>query len=127
VRKQYHFQPSAAGFDAWDVDRLIQLSSALPVRQVALDSFWQLDTVYWTEPFTVRTFADHVRLVQAVDPTHSIVLAGDGRVMDGMHRIVRALLEGEQTIAAVQFEVTPEPHYRDCQPDDLPYPDADSG
>jgi len=40
--------------------------------------------------------------------------------MDGMHRVVRALLRGEQTIAAVAFEVTPGPDYRNCQPDDLP-------
>ena len=126
MRKQYHFEPSAAGFDAWDVDHLIRLSSALPVKRVALDSFWQVDTVYWTEPFTVRAFADHVRLVKAVDATYPIILTADGRVMDGMHRIVRALLMGERTIAAVQFEATPDPDYRDCQPDDLPYPDSES-
>ena len=43
--------------------------------------------------------------------------------MDGMHRVVRALLEGDDAIAAVQFDVTPEPDYRDCQLADLPYPD----
>ena len=124
MRTQYHTRPSAAGVDAWDVARLIGLSRELPIRQVALDSLWQVDTVYWTEPFTVRQFALHARLVQEVDPSHPIILAADGRVMDGMHRIVRALLGGEAVIAAVQFDVTPEPDYRDCQLDDLPYPDG---
>jgi hypothetical protein len=41
--------------------------------------------------------------------------------MDGMHRVARAILEGRTTIRAVRFEVEPEPDYRNCQPDDLPY------
>ncbi|MDQ1432114.1 MAG: hypothetical protein QOF40_2716 [Actinomycetota bacterium] len=123
MRKQYHSQPGAAGLDAWDVDRLVDLSRDLPVREVPLDSFWQVDTVYWAEPFTVRTFTEHVRLVQAVDPSHPIILAADGRVMDGMHRIVRAFLAGDTAITAVQFDVTPEPDHRDCRLEDLPYPD----
>jgi hypothetical protein len=123
VRTQYHSQPSAAGVDAWDVGRLIELSRELPIKHVTLASLWQIDTLYWTEPFTVRQFALHARLVQEVDPSHPIILAADGRVMDGMHRIVRALLAGQEAIAAVQFDVTPEPDYRDCQLDDLPYPD----
>jgi hypothetical protein len=125
MRTQYHAQPSADGVDAWDVARLIELSRDLPVKSVALDSLQQIDTVYWTEPFTVRQFALHVRLVREVDPSFPVILASDGRVMDGMHRVVRALLEGEATIAAVQFTVTPEPDYRDCNLDDLPYPDRD--
>jgi hypothetical protein len=123
MRTQYHAQPSAGGVDAWNVARLIELSRDLPVKRVALDSLRQIDTVYWTQPFTVRQFALHVRLVQEVDPSFPIILASDGRVMDGMHRIVRALLQGEATIPAVQFTVTPEPDYRDCNLDDLPYPD----
>jgi|SoimicmetaTmtHAB_FD_contig_61_781537_length_1458_multi_2_in_0_out_0_4 hypothetical protein len=46
--------------------------------------------------------------------------------MDGMHRVVRALLEGRSTIAAVRFEVQPEPDYRNCDPATLPYPDDPS-
>jgi hypothetical protein len=45
--------------------------------------------------------------------------------MDGMHRIARALLDGRSTIPAVRFETLPEPDYRNCRPDDLPYPDRD--
>jgi hypothetical protein len=36
VRKQYHFWPAEVGFDAWDVDRLIELSGDLPVERVRL-------------------------------------------------------------------------------------------
>jgi hypothetical protein len=42
-------------------------------------------------------------------------------VMDGMHRIARVLLEGGTTIAAVRFADHPDPDYRNCRPQDLPY------
>jgi len=124
MRKQYHFWASEDGIDAWDVDRLLELSRDLPVHQVPLASIWELDTPYWSQPLTVRDVADHLRLVQAVDLWYPIILSADGRVMDGMHRVVRALLEGRETIAAVRFDELPEPDYRNCDPDALPYPDA---
>lgn len=125
MRKQYHFWPGEHGLDAWDVDRLIRLTASLPVREVTLESFRELDADYWfdgsMESPTVRKVVEHMRLVQEVDPSYPIILGADGRVMDGMHRVARALLEGRSTITAVQFEVQPDPDYRDCQPTDLPY------
>lgn len=125
MRKQYHFWPGDEGFDAWDVDRLIELSRGLPVRDVEVSSIWEVDTVYWfdqeTDPPTVRRVVDHARLMEEVDLAHPIILGFDGRVMDGMHRVARALLEGRTIIKAVQFEDHPAPDYRNCHPDDLPY------
>jgi hypothetical protein len=125
VRKQYHFWPSDEGLSVWDVDRLIVLSRDLPVREIPVDSIKELDTDYWFSAGswspTVRTIVDHMRLVQEVDPSHPVILGPDGRVMDGMHRVALALLEGRPSITAVRFEVLPEPDYRNCLPDDLPY------
>ncbi len=125
MRKQYHFWPGERGLDAWDVDRLIELSSALPVRDVKLDSIDEIDSVYWFDDRvdrpTVRRVVDHVRLIEGVDVSHPIILGVDGRVMDGMHRIAKALLEGRSTISAVRFEDHPDPDYRNCRPEDLPY------
>jgi hypothetical protein len=36
MRKQYHFRASSRGVLAWDVDRLIDLSSDLPRKRVPL-------------------------------------------------------------------------------------------
>jgi len=125
VRKQYHFWPGERGLDAWDVDRLIELSSALPVREVALDSIDEIDSVYWFDDQidrpTVRRVVEHLRLIEDVDLSHPIILGVDGRVMDGMHRIAKALLEGRSTISAVRFATHPDPDYRNCRPEDLPY------
>jgi len=124
VRKQYNFRSGANGLDAWDVDNLISASSVLPVADVALDSIADIDTDFWFNPGptpTVRRIIDHVRLIQEVDLSHPIIMGSDGRVMDGMHRIARAILDGHSTIKAVRFVDEPEPDYRDCSPKDLPY------
>ena len=125
VRKQYHFWPAEPGFDAWDVDRLIALSRGLPIERVAVDAIGEIDTAYWfdgsDEVPTVRKVVEHARLISQVDVSYPIILGPDGRVMDGMHRIARALLEGWPVIDAVRFTALPEPDYRGCQPDELPY------
>jgi hypothetical protein len=45
MRKQYYFRPSDDGYDAWDVDHLIEASANLPVEEVPLRSIRELDTV----------------------------------------------------------------------------------
>lgn len=124
MRKQYNFRPGDHGLDAWDVERLIELSADLPVKDVALESIKELDTDYWFRfgPVpTVRRIIEQVRLIQEVDPSYPIILGEDERVMDGMHRIARAMLDGHSTIKAVQFLVEPEPDYRNRTPGELPY------
>lgn len=124
MRKQYHFWPRQEGLDAWDVDRLILLSEGPPIEQVAIWSIEEIDSIYWfdaTERPTVRKIVEHVRLIQEVDISHPILLGPDGGVMDGMHRIARALLEGRDAIAARRLPELPEADYRGCQPDELPY------
>jgi hypothetical protein len=124
MRKQYHFMPGESGLDAWDVDHLITLAAGLTIKDVPLDSIWEVDSVYWfndgDEIPTVRSVIAHMRLVDAVDLSHPIILGADGRVMDGMHRVARAILKGHETIRAVQFEHDPDPDYRNCRPRDLP-------
>ncbi len=124
MRQQYSFWPGALGLDAWDVDRLIELSRDLPVRAVRIDEIAELDSEYWFKDGqrpTVRAVVDHAALMQAADLAFPIILAADGRVMDGMHRIAKALVEGRETINAVQFAVQPEPDYRNVRPEELPY------
>ncbi len=126
MRKQYNFWEG----DAWDVDRLVELSARLPVTDVALASIPEVDSTYWfngsDELPTVRNIVDHVRLIQAVDLSYPIIMSASDRVMDGMHRIARAILEGLATVKAVRFITDPEPDYINCRLADLPYDQIDS-
>lgn len=123
MRKQYYFRHSPRGLLAWDVDRLVELSRDLPIRAVELSSIRELDepVLFDGSPATWRILADHLTLVVAADLAFPIILAADGAVMDGRHRLAKALQAGHATIDAVQFAVDPPPDYVGRDPDDLPY------
>ncbi len=123
--KQHHFWPSDRGLVAWDVERLIGLAKDLPRVTVALSSIREIDEVYWfdgaKERPTCRKVLEHMRLIGEVDLAYPIILGADGRVMDGMHRVAKALFRRAETIEAVRFEKDPEPDHVGCRPEDLPY------
>ena len=80
MRKQYHFWPGASGLDAWDVDRLVALSSDLEVEELEVESIDEIDSAYWYDESdvpTVRSVVDHVRLIEQVDFSHPIILGPD--------------------------------------------------
>ena len=123
MRKQYYFRPSPNGLLAWDIDRLVALTKDLPRRQVTIESLGELDRP-WSgdgEHQTWRAMIDHIRLINEADLSFPIILAANGEVMDGRHRIAKAALEGRDRIEAVQFEVDPPPDHVGRGPDDLPY------
>jgi hypothetical protein len=127
VRKQYHFRPGPDGLRAWDVDRLIALADALPAIEVPLSEIADLDKPYWYDHGcapTCRSVLEHVRLINAVDLRFPIILSSDGGVMDGMHRVARAVLDGHKHILAKRFSRDPPPDYVGLGPDELPYPDS---
>jgi ferredoxin-NADP reductase len=123
LRQQFHFRPSPNGYHAWDVHRLIALAREFPVQEIALADLAEIDEIWWfQEPHdrpTPRAIAEHFRLMQAVDLDYPVILCGAGRLMDGMHRVLRALTLGHQTIRAVRFPVTPPPDRSDVRQSDL--------
>lgn len=125
MRKQYHFRPSPGGLYAWDVQRLIALADQLPTEEIALDQVAEIDENWWyaheSEP-TVRSIVEHLRLINEVDLAYPIIIDPDGRVMDGMHRVAKALLLGHATIDAKRLPELPEPDHTDYQTDDPPTP-----
>ncbi len=94
-----------------------------------LTAIAELDEDWWYEHKgtvpTPRSIAAHLELVRATDLAYPIILCAEGRLMDGMHRVVKALSQGETHILAVRFTMTPEPDYINKSLDDLPYPDED--
>lgn len=129
MRTQYHFRPSPQGLCAWNVHRLIELSRDFVRERVPLSAIRELDEPYWSDgpgqKLSCREVTEHARLMLDCDLRFPVILSSDGRVMDGMHRICRALLEGHSDIEAVRFELDPEPDYVGVDPDELPYPEQD--
>jgi hypothetical protein len=123
MRKQYFFRESAKGLLAWDVDRLVELTSGFPRKHVPLDTIRELDEP-WSgdgEPGTWRDLVEHVKLMDEADLSFPIILAADGAVMDGRHRLAKALRNNLTGIDAVQFDVDPPPDHIGKGPEDLPY------
>jgi hypothetical protein len=123
VRKQYFFRASQRGLLAWDVDRLVELSAALPRKRVPLEQIRELALSFHgdDELPTWREFIDHMRLVEEADLSFPIILSASGDVMDGMHRVAKSVLRGRTDIEAVQFERDPDPDHVGRGPSDLTY------
>jgi hypothetical protein len=124
MRKQYYFRPSDRGYRAWDIDRLVALTKGFPRVQVALGDLRELDEAFPADEkgiVTWRNVIGHMALIEEADARHPIILAANGQVMDGRHRIAKAMLVGRTSIEAVQFTNDPEPDYVDVYPEELPY------
>lgn len=128
MRKQYHFRNSNRGLLAWDVDKLCRLTEAIQAEKVPLSAIKELDEPHWydleDDVPTCRSIADHMRIIQAADLSYPITICPKGRVMDGMHRVVKAYLEGRDSLQAYRLLVLPEPDYVGLDPANLPYDDA---
>jgi len=94
------------GRHTWSVPRLFELSKALPAMLIPLDHF----NLYYTyDKLTLRDMVMHMQAVNDADLSMPIILDEDGEVMDGRHRLMKALLTGAPSIKAVRFDENPAP------------------
>jgi hypothetical protein len=90
----------------WAVSRLIMLAKDLEVFEMPLQ---HLNVYYYYDSLTLREMVMHIKAVNDADMSYPIILDEDGELMDGRHRIMKALLDGRKTIKAVRFDKNPEP------------------
>jgi len=125
MRKQYHSKIVEGRRLIWDVDNLIVKSKNLTVIEIELSGIKELGQNYWyqgeSDNPTCKSIAKHMKLAQECDLNFPIILASDGSVMDGMHRVCKAYLNGQESIKAVKFEATPKPDFIDIPLKELPY------
>ena len=96
----------------WYTERLWELAKDLPEYDADVELFEELDRDCWFgegRTPTIREVADHCRRINETDPRIPVIINDNGRLMDGGHRLARALLEGRKTVKAVRFEKMPEP------------------
>jgi hypothetical protein len=51
----------------------------------------------------------HINAVLSADLKFPIILDEDGEIMDGRHRLMKAMLNGDETIRVVRFDENPSP------------------
>ncbi len=104
----------------WEVERLWDEAAVLPVFECPLSTFselWDLDIWFGDRHTpTVGSVLDHLARIEAADLSFPIILSDVNVVMDGVHRLCKARLQGRATISAVRFDVMPEPHHREPWP-----------
>lgn len=96
----------------WLVTNLISLAATLPsfekpireMRAVLFNSKFP-----GAESWSHAELAYHYSVAMQADMNYPIVLGEDGRIMDGHHRLLKALIEKRSTIKVVQFVIDPTP------------------
>ena len=104
-------QMSKLGGHHWSVSRLFELSKGFPVMEIPLV---HLNIYHKYEAISLRDMVMHMKAVNDSSLDYPIILDEDGDIMDGRHRLMKALLTGAETIKAVRFEKNPSP----CRVDD---------
>ena len=96
----------------WENETLWLLAADLKPFEIAIEEIAELDCDCWfqgdPQP-TLRVVAGHFKKMLAAEPSYPIILNDNGALMDGGHRICKALAEGKKTILAVQFPTMPTP------------------
>lgn len=96
----------------WSTKRLWKLAENLPVFEFEISSFDGMDKDFWfgdrNHP-TIRNVLQHFDKIQKADLRFPIIISQHGLIMDGVHRICRAYVEGKKVVRAVRFEVNPAP------------------
>ena len=102
----YKEQQARIGNYLWGIPRLFQLASELEPMDVPIAHLNIADAV---GPFTLREMAGQIKAVNDADLRYPIILDENGQIMDGRHRVIKAIVTGETTIKAVRFDENPEP------------------
>jgi hypothetical protein len=95
----------------WYTGRLWELSKGFTPFWISLSEIAELDSDCWfggAEP-TLREVAKHADRIAKADLSYPIILNDDGSLMDGGHRVCKALLGGQTSILAVKFSEMPAP------------------
>jgi len=109
VPNKYETERSVMGKEWWYVRMLDEVAKekGLEVFDLDLASIdlgvmpWELKSVYM--------FIDHAIDVQKADLSKPVIMAPSGWIINGWHRVARAIIEGKKTIKAVRFFELPEP------------------
>ena len=109
-----HGQTYADDRGIWQVTALWDAAKGLPVEVVPRCTLEpQLDSYCWApnseEPLTAREILDHTIRILNADMTYPILISQFGWVMDGMHRLAKAVLMDYPYISIQRFTTDPPP------------------
>lgn len=103
----------------WYTEGLWEKAAQLTPFEIEIASLKELDENCWfgSRAPTLREVLTHFERMQKADLSYPIILNHDGSLMDGGHRLCKAVLEGRTKVQAVRFPSMPVPdEVRDARP-----------
>jgi len=95
----------------WKTESLIELSKNLPIFRFNITKISLNEIIRWRIIY-LKDYVNHYKRVKESDLSIPIILRSDGYVMDGWHRIIKALSKNKTTLPARQFEIDPKPDFK---------------
>ncbi len=99
--------------NVWETASLIEKSKDLDIGVYEIDTKYLMDENLMWKLTNVRDYCVHYKRVQRADLSKPIILRNDGYIMDGWHRIIKAISCGIKHLPSKQFIVNPEPDFTD--------------
>lgn len=95
----------------WKVSELIEATKDNPVQCISVEDFIEHD-LFWNTP-TLKDISRELKQVLDSDYSYPIIIDENNNIIDGVHRIIHANLDGIKEIKAViiRDEQFPEPCY----------------
>lgn len=87
---------------------LFELSKGLDMFEVPL-AFINLGSMPWSEIQDVEDVLKHTKRIIDADLSYPIIISPTGGILNGFHRVCKAILDGETSIKAVKLDKMPAP------------------
>ena len=111
----------------YEIEKLREYAEIIPTKNVPLEDVMEAvgkGHIYWIDrngeqlaPYQIiqdwesaqqnEAWADHVASIKRADKEAPIWMTKDGHVFDGIHRLTRAVIDGDPTIRVKIFEKMP--------------------
>jgi len=95
------------GEKMWDATTLVEAAKDEPTFRLPLIAI-DLNVKAWSCE-NMLNFAQHFKRVEDTDLKYPVILDQFGYIVDGWHRVIKALVLGKQSILAKRLRSMPEP------------------
>lgn len=102
----YHSNTYTRKDRSYSVIDLIEASKSLPLFDLPIKGL-DISVNPWGAP-SIKYYAWHMQRVSDANLKYPIILDDEGYICDGWHRVVKAIIKGDETIKAVRLTVMPD-------------------
>lgn len=91
------------------IHKALRKAKDLPVVEMVMTEMYIAYPAFNID--NLRDFVQHAKMVNDADLSYPVLMNQDGHIIDGRHRLAKALLTGAKTIKVKRFKSDPESCY----------------